>query len=248
MANSFNISFKPDIAALDAKVVLVDAVVDAIRATDVPDIQTNINANETKIDANSNDLGHIRNTAIPNVITEINANETKIDVCDAAIDQNYTYLISMVTNYLSPINGIVDAIKLKTDATPQNVRGVLTKGRTLTSSGTFVDVVNVTGHGKLHSVSFNPLNLNDTVEVNIAVDGVARTITHTGDAVQQSINISCDSAVDTVIFLTKIPLDVGNIIHLINLDFAVSLLIQVRRSAGANDSVRCAAIYSLDTF
>jgi len=51
MSNSFNISVIPEIAALETKVDTVDTVVDAIRATDVPDIQTNIDANETKIDA-----------------------------------------------------------------------------------------------------------------------------------------------------------------------------------------------------
>ena len=50
MSNSFNISFVPEIAAVGALVSTVDTVVDAIRATDVPNIQTNIDANETKID------------------------------------------------------------------------------------------------------------------------------------------------------------------------------------------------------
>jgi len=52
MSNSFNISVAPEIAAVSALILVVDTVVDNIRATDVPNIQTNIDANETKIDAN----------------------------------------------------------------------------------------------------------------------------------------------------------------------------------------------------
>lgn len=51
MSNSFNISVKPEIAALSAQIVVVDTVVDAIRATDIPNIQTNIDANETILDS-----------------------------------------------------------------------------------------------------------------------------------------------------------------------------------------------------
>lgn len=50
MSNSFNISFAPELAALDAKIDIIDTEVDAVRAVDVPAIQTNIDANETKID------------------------------------------------------------------------------------------------------------------------------------------------------------------------------------------------------
>lgn len=50
MSNSFSISDEVLIAALEAKVDIIDTVVDTIRATDVPNIQTNIDANETKID------------------------------------------------------------------------------------------------------------------------------------------------------------------------------------------------------
>lgn len=65
MGNSFNTSLAPEIAALDAKVVIVDSVADAIRATDVPNIQTNINANETKIDANKAVIDNIHDTDLP---------------------------------------------------------------------------------------------------------------------------------------------------------------------------------------
>ena len=59
MANLFNISVKPEIAALESKVDIVDTVVDAIRSTDVPNIQTNINDNETKIDTIDSEVGTI---------------------------------------------------------------------------------------------------------------------------------------------------------------------------------------------
>lgn len=57
MSNSFNISVKPEIAAavvkIDANKTAIIAnktVIDLVHGTDVPNIQTNINANETKID------------------------------------------------------------------------------------------------------------------------------------------------------------------------------------------------------
>lgn len=51
MSNSFDISVHPEIAALAAQIVIVDTVVDAIRAVDIPNVQTNIDANETILNA-----------------------------------------------------------------------------------------------------------------------------------------------------------------------------------------------------
>lgn len=50
MSNNFSIDVSPQIAAVLAAVGTVDTVVDLIRSADVPAIQTNIDANETKID------------------------------------------------------------------------------------------------------------------------------------------------------------------------------------------------------
>ena len=70
MGNSFNISDALLIAALEAKVDIVDTVVDTIRATDVPAIQTNIDANETKIDTIDSvvDAIKIKTDAMPQMV------------------------------------------------------------------------------------------------------------------------------------------------------------------------------------
>lgn len=225
MSNFFGMSVKPEIAALEAKVDIIDTEVDYIRSTDVANIQTNINANETKIDANANDLGHIRNTAIPNVITEIDANETKIDTID----------------------GIVDAIKLKTDATPQNVRGKCLSARLITAESTFQEVVNVTGHGILNGLGIKCVNAGDTLEVRVTLDGKEfAALPFTGSATYQSVLVRYIPEVITY-HLFSID-DTTNIFSQINLEFDTSLLVELRRSAGAAGNVDCCVFYSLDDF
>ena len=124
MSNSFNISVKPEIAALEAKIDIVDTEVDTIRATDLPTIKTGVDANTSK-------LNSIINVQLPGVITEIDANEAKIDIID----------------------GIVDSIKLKTDLLPQVFRGAQTNVGHATASESYVDALNITGvSGKLLSV------------------------------------------------------------------------------------------------
>lgn len=86
MANSFNISVKPEIAAVSALVTTVDGVVDLIRSDDVPAIKSNTNANETKIDANKTVLDLIHGTDVVNIQTNIDSNETKIDDNKTSID------------------------------------------------------------------------------------------------------------------------------------------------------------------
>lgn len=79
MSNTFNISVKPEIAALEAKVDIIDTEVDAIRATDLPDIETLIDTVDTVVDL-------IRSADVPGLTSEIDDNEAKIDIIDTNVD------------------------------------------------------------------------------------------------------------------------------------------------------------------
>lgn len=159
MSNSFNISVSPEIAALEAKVDIIDTIVDDIRDVDLPAHDTKLTTVDTVVD-------QIRDIDVPNIQSNIDANETKIDTID----------------------GIVDAIKLKTDATPQNVRGSYIRIRGAMASDTYTPLVDVTGHGILYNLIIGLENNLDTVEMLLTLDGTAwSSITHTGDLIGQAL-------------------------------------------------------------
>ena len=94
MSNNFSLDAGPQIAAVLAAVGTVDTVVDAIRAADVPNIQTNINANETILDL-------IRGTDLPNIETSIAGNLTNINAIIAAIPQQVRGDLTNVSDIVS---------------------------------------------------------------------------------------------------------------------------------------------------
>lgn len=92
MANSFNISVKPEIAAavvkIDANKAAIDASrteIDSIRSNDLPGL-------DTKIDYVGNIVVDLHDNDIPAVNTNINDNETKIDAIQT--DQFFTNILS----------------------------------------------------------------------------------------------------------------------------------------------------------
>ena len=183
MSNSFNISVHPEIAALDAKIDIVDTVVDAIRATDVP------------------------------------ALDAKIDTIDT----------------------VVDAIKVKTDLLPQNFRGAFNLYHQTTTSGTLVDVCNITGSGVLNQLAFACGNSADTIEVIVTIDGISCTagsLTHTGDITFHYAYFADVTEPDTYFQLNH---DAHPTLYYrqLSIEFHTSLLIQFRRSAGTNSPVKC---------
>ena len=142
---------------------------------------------------------------------------------------------------------LLDAIKLKTDATPQKVRGSVIEEYLFTESSTYVNVVNVTGQGKLLMLSCLLMDAADEIDILLTLDGTTFVnFIHTGDLVKQFILPYLDilypmpSLFSVVEPLTHAPL--------FDFDFDSSLLIQSRRSSGTGDSVKCAAIYLLDEF
>jgi len=219
MANSFNISVKPEIAALEAKVDIIDAEVDTIRSTDIPGVDTKLTTVDAVVD-------NIRNIDVPNIQTNIDANETKIDTID----------------------DIVDAVKLKTDLTPQLVRGTFNGTQFDTTSGTFVTVLTITGSGKLCSLGIKVTNAADTIELRVTIDSfVFQTLSFTGSTDDQLVVIDQRD-------LAVVNYNLSNFARppvaqsLFDIEFSTSLLIEIRRSAGTGAKVVCRAFYSLDTF
>ncbi len=148
---------------------------------------------------------------------------------------------------INTINGIVGAIKLKTDGIQQNVRGKFYTAWLSTSSNTFVEALNVTGHGKLLLLAFKVLNSDDTVEIQLTFDGSEWfVIFHTGDTVYQNILPDCNLILDGAM-LKLIPEPQLQPL-LFDVEFSTSLLIELRRSAGTADAVACKAYYQLDEF
>ena len=197
MSNSFNISVAPEIAALDAKIDILDTEVDAIRSLNLPAILT---------------------------------------------------LIGTVDTEVGVIDGIVDAIKVKTDALPQVVRGHFTIYHIDTSSGSFVDLCNISGQGHLIYISVYANNALDTVEVKFIIDGIpSLTFSHGGDTVMHRIiyldadNTANQFAIGGVPYASD-----GS--YLLSTDFDTSLVVQIRRSAGAAVSVIGKVAVCVDSF
>ena len=241
MSNSFNISFKPEIAAAVVKIDAIKTVIDDIHNTDLLNVtnivttsyaavldihDTDLPAAVVKIDANKAVIDNIHDTDLPAVKTVVDSNGTKIDTID----------------------GVCDAIKLKTDIIPQKVRGDFSIFYLATTSSSFVDVLNITGQGKLLYCLIEVLDAADTFEIKIIVDAIACTaLSHTGDTNKQVI-IYADvtSAGDTInlgkVAIASIP---G---YLLNIEFSTSLQIQIRRSAGTANQILCKAAVNVDSF
>jgi len=188
MSNNFNISVAPEIAALEAKVDIIDTEVDTIRSTDIP-------------------------------------------ATDALI---------------TAVDTVVDSIKIKTDAMPQTIRGVFTTVRQTTASGALVTLINLTGQGKLVLLTIACVNAGDTVEVKITLNGSSwSVVTHTGDTTDQTVIMKSSTETGNRLFLLPTPMTEPRIF---DLEFSTSLLVEFRRSAGANDNVLAVARYLLDDF
>lgn len=162
MPNSFNISVKPEIAAVktvvDAnKVILLD-----VQGTKITSILTAIGLNKTELDGirgadltsiltaiglNKTELDGIRDADLTSILTEIDANETKIDANKTAID-----LIKVISDALS--------------STPKTANA----GITLATFSTVIEVAS--GSGFLVSINaVSRLTAATTCNIKITIDG-----------------------------------------------------------------------------
>jgi len=217
MANTFDISVKSDIAAVSAIV----------------------QANQTEIAA-------IRGADLATLVGEINANELLLD---SILDPTLVNLASAVANNavsIGVIDGIADAIKLKTDIIPQKVRGSLKYAFATTTSAELIELLNVTGQGSLFHLGIFCTNGGDTIELKLTVDGTAWDVTtHTGDTVRQMVFPYPLSFNGRLLIKSVSPDVYGSVI---SIDFDTSLLVEFRRSAGAVSTVNCSCFYILDNF
>lgn len=181
---------------------------------------------DTKVDANKAVVDAIRAVDIPALVVEIDANEVKIDTAIANI---------------ATVGGTVDAIKLKTDATPQKVRGKLHKAQLTTANAAFVTLCDISGQGIVRNI-FVISDAADNIEVKLTID--TRVISGTFNGTRY---LSCAPSYpnnDTFQLdqLTQ-PIDVN-----IFLEFDSAFKIEIRRSAGTTDDVHCKVFYTLDNF
>lgn len=214
MSNSFNIDVKPEISANLVQILSNASALATIQITDLPKIVDEIDANQVFIEA-------IIDTQLPNIATQ-NTNIKSV------VDANKT---------------AVDAILEDTAALPQNVRGKFKEAFLSTESGTAVDVLNVTGQGKLCMLSARCYDSADTLQVRLVIDGLDDWETHTGDVLDMSIILKPYSAYAIQLIPES---DVRN--KIINLEFDTSLHITIHRSAGSAGNVSCSVYYTLDAF
>lgn len=105
MSNSFNISVKPEIAAVKAVVDANSVILVDVHDTDLPAVKTDtadirtdatvirdtdLPAAVTAIGTNLSKLNNIINNLLPDITTEINDNETKIDINTALFKFSYS--------------------------------------------------------------------------------------------------------------------------------------------------------------
>ena len=130
---------------------------------------------------------------------------------------------------------------------PQNVRGTYKEAYLATISGTFVDIINVIGHGKLYKIFLWLLDPADTIAVALVIDGKpSQSCAHTGDTNIQIVVPSANVATHTM-FLEPLSLS-GADANLFSLEFSTSLIVKLMRYEGSANYVCCQVYYSLDTF
>ncbi|MBA7608294.1 hypothetical protein ES703_15471 [subsurface metagenome] len=233
MSNSFNISVKPEIAAVSSLVSANGVIIADIHDTDLPavktdtaDIRTNVTAiHDTDLPAVKTDTGYIltgvtsiHDVLLPAVVSEIDDNETKID----------------------NVKTVADAIQAKTDAMPQNVRSKFYRSYLNHGSSEFTEVCNVTGHGILYGIGCSNDGA-DTMEIRVTIDGFAFT-----DFVMDTSGMALMPKFDSLnplILSTKETYD-PDVQWM--WEYWESLLVETRRSAGSTAGVLCKVYYSVD--
>ncbi len=241
MSNSFNISVKPEIAAVKVDTADIRADVTVIHDTDIPAIKTDTGFIRTDLASHrADDMA-----ALGDMLTTI---DTEVGLIHTSDLPDIDGKIDAIDTEVGVIDGIADAIKLKTDNIQQNVRGDYTLFYATSDSIVEVEVCNITGHGKLNYVWGRCANAADTVSIVIYLDGIpSRELIHTGDTLIQMIILSDNYNVETFFQTHFVPHDEATQ-YLMYLEFATSCQITVRRSAGTTDLVHCKACVSIDPF
>ncbi len=168
MSNSFSISVKPEIAALEAKVDIVDTVVDLIRGTDVVALTNAIAANNTI-------LADLHDTDIPALDTKLTTLDTVVDnIRNIDVSNIQTNIIANNTILADLHDTDIPAINTLASALPTSNRATLLVDETQCTSATYINLVNITGSGKLILMRYTATVAADVL-IKITIDGIVST-------------------------------------------------------------------------
>ena len=152
------------------------------------------------------------------------------------------------TALITTIDDIVDAIKLKTDATPQNVRSYFESIGFNTESSSFVPLLNITGAGILYKLGIALVDAGDTLELKVTIDSyVSEILSLTGDVLNHIVIPTIQDPGSSTLYLMSFE-ETGNETHPFNLEFNSNLKIEFRRSLGTGGYVYCKALYGYDAY
>ncbi|MBA7524611.1 hypothetical protein ES705_16752 [subsurface metagenome] len=229
MANTFSISVAPEIEALEAKIDIVDTVVDAIRGTDVVNLSSAIANNSTAI-------GLIRTEDVPALDALLDINTAHlVDIINNKIPANFD-AIDANNTILTYLNGTsIPAINTLVSALPTSNRATLLVDETQCTSAAYIDLVNITGSGKLILMRTTATVAAD-VTIKITIDGIASTEFSDAEEVPKWLLI--DNTTGGLLVLSS-----SSTFALLNIDFHTSLRIQVK-DASTNSWFN--TIYSTD--
>lgn len=253
MSNTFNISVKPEISAVSAKVDANKTVIDAIKndtgpiRNDVTAIHdTNLPVVMAKVSAIRNDVTAIHDSMLPSVKLDTAALRNDVtDIHDTDLPLVKTDT-GAIRNDINDINAIVNAIKTKTDALPQSFRGTIRSVKGASSLQTWNTILDVSGSGILLALPFRTTDLSNTVSVQIVYDGITCVgVSHTGDTDYQFATPDMASASLNIITLNSFSYSDGFMKYL-NLEFTTTLLIQIKRIGTPVEDVEALPIYILD--
>ena len=151
-----------------------------------------------------------------------------------------------MTNSFNVYPEILDLIKSKTDVIPSNWRGHSTWAYYSDILPEYYNVVDVTGHGKIHMITVNLEIATDRVFCLLNLDGLS----------WDGFEIPADTNVYSIIPRLIPPMGVPGIQainetsprnKIINLEFDTSLLFQLQAIEAVTGHVYCSLVYSLDS-
>ena len=240
MSNSFNISVAPEIAALDAKIDIIDTEVDAVRAVDLPALDAKIDIIDTEVDA-------IRSLNLPAILTSIGTVDTVVDAIRAVDVPNIQTNIDANETKIDTIDTVVDSIKVRTDYIPLKFTPHFSLAYLNTNSLSYVDVLNVTGQGFLYYINMQATGAATKFYIKITLDSIpSQELFYVGDTIWQHIIFVDDYSNSDYFILERLAFSTVQIAP-INIHFDTSCLIQIKR-ADTDALIKCKVGYSVLSF
>lgn len=131
---------------------------------------------------------------------------------------------------------------------PPSRRGTYHTAFGFTDQSTFIDIVNVQGHGLLHRCIFYLTDAGSQIEYRFYLDGKLLSENQfTGSVDYQVAYPSIHGMLANNIQFQSVNAE-GSPVNLINLEFNTSLVFQIRRSSGVVANVTASIVYILDKY